>query len=153
MKSEAELRDRVRELLLRCQVDGMFQVNPVTGGSYLKGRDLFRVQVDQAFIRVKAMVEFGRNGPGGRRLPLNYNEREDLKASGEPDCVLFALWARSLEAKKFDLAGHPTFEVYVAGFLSLDTPYREMMFASDPTVIRRYPPQPLAGLSKDSHWN
>jgi hypothetical protein len=153
MKSDIEIRDFVRQLLLSCQVYGAHQINPFTGGSYMKGSDPIRVQVDKAFIRVKAMVEFGRSGPGGRRLPLNYNEREDLKATGNPDCVLFALWARSLDAHKFNLATHPAFEVYAAGFLSLDTPYREMMLASDPTVIRRYPPQPLEGLSKDSYWN
>lgn len=154
MTSDFKLRQCIAKCLrpLHGAKRGDQQYNRFTHGYYLLGIDSLECQIEQALIRLRAVVLFGKKGPGGWRLPMNFAEREELKLSGNPVAILLSLFARSLDANGFDLNKHPSFEQYAGGFLFLDTPYRKLLVSLDSTILERYPPRPLPGLSTDSYW-
>ena len=57
------------------------------------------------------------NGPADLQpLPLDYSEREKLKAGGAPH--ILAWYARSLTGQKYDVLKHPSFHDYACGTMA-----------------------------------
>ena len=125
-------------------------VNPVTGGHYLGGLDPIAPQKRMARRALMARIHFSVNGPhDAPPLPLSYGEREDLKIGGLPTIV--ALYARSLEARDYDLEEHPSFATYAAGILASEhNGYHGIK--EDEQLRKRFPPCPLSGIGPGLYW-
>ena len=118
--------------------------NPVSGSSFMRPEDSLAREIKIAVPRLRALLHFGRQGPWGEPLPLNYRERELLKSKAIPELTLWALFARSLEAHSFDCQIHPSFQAYAEG-LMLSHRGRGLM-AADPYLAIKYPSRKLKGL-------
>ena len=118
--------------------------NVFTGGCFTYPSDKISREVEKSVPRILALAHFGFDGPFGIPLPLNYREREELKLSERPTLVLWALFARSLDANDFDYYLHPTFASYAAGVLISERGLR--MVEENAFLSCDYPPHILAGL-------
>jgi hypothetical protein len=100
---------------------------------------------------------FALNGPpDAPPLPLNYDEREDLKHGLFGNMV--AWYARSLEDRDYDLQGHPSFDDYARGVMAAEERGEFVTFqyfsSADIAQMReRYPPRALDGLGPAVCWN
>jgi hypothetical protein len=130
-------------------VPGQHCVNPVTGASYVGGRDPAALQKKQARRALLARERFRREGPADApELPLSHGEREDLKVGGLS--TLVALYARSWEAQDYD-EEHPTFQEYACGAMASEfMGYRGIK--EDAQLLKDYPPRHLAGLGPGLYW-
>lgn len=153
MKSTASLIDdqftaearRLLEVGRRHPRDGS-RVNPVTGMGFVHGLDPLVWQIRDAARALRARDRFARENPDLPPLPLGPHEWEGGKSGPGAFHIKYALglFARSLgcnDPYRFDLDRHPTFEVYMRGFMCSPR-LREMFQAIAPQV----PPQPLIGL-------
>jgi hypothetical protein len=96
-----------------------------------------------------AQEHFAANGPpDAPRLPLSYDEREDLKTGGRSTIV--ALFARSWEGQRYNLLEHPAFDDYARGVMTSD--YSPDFIKNDPALLRRFPPRSLPGLGPGLCW-
>jgi hypothetical protein len=124
--------------------------NPVTGGRWLRGVDPVGPQKQAAVRALRARDWFARTGPqDAPPLPLSYAEREEMKRGGLPHIV--AWFARSLEARNYDFAGHPLFDDYARGVLA--SPYAPPRITEDDQLTKRYPPLRLPGLGPGLYWD
>jgi hypothetical protein len=78
-------------------------------------------------------------------MPINYAERERLKLSGNPEHVLWALYASSLECSKYDVDAHPSFVRYASGVLLSQR--GAILLNQMPSLAIKYPPEELRGLN------
>ena len=60
-----------------------------------------------------------RANPDLPPLPRSYDERENIKGRSGLEYIL-SVYARSLEAQKYDTFRHPTFDLYAPGVLASD---------------------------------
>lgn len=118
--------------------------NVFTGGYFIYPSDKISREVEKSVPRILALAHFGFDGPFGIPLPLNYRDREELNLSERPTLVLWALFARSLEANDFNYNEHPTFASYAAGALISERGRR--MVDEHAFLLSDYPPNVLAGL-------
>jgi len=124
------------------------RTNPVTGGRWISGVDPVDPQKQSAGRALNARARFGSDNPGMPRLPLSYEEREDLKRGGLEHIV--AWFARSLEALDYDCGRHPSFDEYACGVMA--SPLAPDFITHDPELSRRFPPRPLDGLGPGLCW-
>lgn len=124
--------------------------NPVTGSRWARGIDPIGPQKRAAYRALMARERFASNNPGMPPLPLSYEEREKLKGNGGVDYIQ-SVYARSLEAQKYDIAAHPTFEEYARGVMA--SPLAPDFITQDPGLRRRFPPRALDGLGNGLYWD
>jgi hypothetical protein len=99
---------------------------------------------------------FALNGPlDAPSLPLNYDEREDLKHSLYGNMV--AWYARSFEGQNYDPHKHPSFDDYARGVMAAEERGEFVTFQYfSPTDIaqmkKRFPPRTLSGLTPGLCW-
>jgi hypothetical protein len=123
--------------------------NPVTGSNWVAGEDPIGPQKRAARRALAAREWFAKVGPpDAPPFPLSYCEREDLKRGGLPH--ILAWYARSLEARKYDVETHPTFDDYARGVLA--SPYAPPFITQDQQLRKRFPPTPLHGLGSGLYW-
>jgi hypothetical protein len=65
--------------------------------------------------------------------------------------VIVALYARSLESRKYNVLEHPSFEDYACGVMASEYNGREQM-KENPQMRDRFPPRALAGLGPGVNW-
>ncbi len=91
---------------------------------------------------------FAENSPSDLQpLPLGYNEREDLTHGGA-DHIL-AWYARSLDFRKYDVLGHPSFEDYARGAMASEF---SPCFIQTEELRSRFPARSLYGLGPGLIW-
>jgi hypothetical protein len=117
--------------------------NPVTGARWVRGADPIKPQKDAACRALVARAWFNWDTPGMPQLPLSYEEREDLKGHGGVDYII-SVYARSLDARGYDIGRHPSFERYACGVMA--SPYAPDFIKQDQQLLKQYPPRPLRGL-------
>ncbi len=83
-------------------------------------------------------------------LPLGYHERESMKCTG-PLGKIIGLYARSLESCGYDLEVHPSFYDYACGVMASEFNGHPGL-ASDPEMLRRFPPRELTGMITGLYW-
>ena len=108
----------------------------------------------QKYIAEKALrarAWFRTHGPAGIELPLSRDERDKLKRFDRPVGYIVSMFGYSIYARDFEVEGHPLFAEYAAGALTLDHLPPEV--PENPTVLRLYPPRPLAGLDRFLIWH
>jgi hypothetical protein len=127
-----------------------FSWTPVTNWSWFYcDEEPIEQEKDIARRALLAREHFALFGPpDAPPLPVSYGERELLKGGGLPHIV--AWFARSLEAKKYDLQKHPKFEVYARGVMASE--YAPDFITKDEGLKRRFPPRPLKGLGPALMW-
>ena len=98
-----------------------------------------------------AREAFALNGPpDAPLLPIGYDEREDTKRQG-PLAKIVALYARSLENRKYDLREHPSFDDYARGVMASEYNGHSQM-KEDEELKKRFPPRQLKGLGPGLYW-
>lgn len=131
---------------------------PVIGGSYVPGYDETKEMRRLAVQALVARDWFFVNGPHDvQPLPCGYVEREDARSGQGLLRYIVALYARSLEGRKYDIGEHPSFAGYVAGVLwEVEQPGSRGLLPHYPDelpqLLKRFPPRRLAGLGPGFCW-
>ena len=124
--------------------------NPVTGSSWLSGLDRPGPQKRAACRALVARAVFAFKNPGMPPLPLSAGERDVLKRRGGVDYIV-SVYARSLEAQKYDPIVHPCFPIYARGVMA--SPFSPDFIIQDQALQKCYPPRPLGGLGPGLYWS
>lgn len=125
--------------------------NPVTGGGFVWGIDPIATQKSEAVAALRAREWFAVNGPpDAPPLPIGYNERESVKGTS-PLATIVSRYARSWEVCRYDLDRHPSFYDYACGVMASEFNGWPGL-ASDPEMLRRFPPRGLVGLGPGLIW-
>ena len=122
--------------------------NPIAGSYFHRPGDALNREINISVPRLLALAYFGRGGPLGVPLPLNYREREVMKGKGIPELTLWALFSRSVEANSFNCNIHPSFHAYAKGLLLSERGHT--LTANDPQLVWKYPPIKLPGLNLET---
>lgn len=149
---EQRIWDEVKQLFdsLRAPT-GECGTCPVTGGRFLWGHDRLAPVVERAVRTKLARLKFRRENPTLPDLPLTYPDRESMKGMFSERYGI-ALYARSLAARSYKTAGHPSFETYARGLLAVPH-FRDWANRDAPELLRRYPPEFLPGLNEAGYFN
>ncbi len=124
--------------------------NPVTGAGYVHGEDPVEPQKTLARRALLAREWFAEYGPtDAQPLPLSHGEREDLKRGGI--LHILAWYARSLEARNYDIRHHPSFEDYARGVMASE--YAPDFIKNDESLKKRIRPHQLAWLNNALVWD
>lgn len=123
--------------------------NPYTSASWLAGDDPIAPQKEIAVRAVLARQWFVTHGPRDLQLlPLGYDERERLKHGGVDH--IESWYARSLEAREYDVNEHPSFDDYACGVMA--SQHTSPFIKDDEALQRRFPPRRLNGLTSGLLW-
>jgi hypothetical protein len=132
--------------------------NPVTGSGFVWGVDRISTQKKQAIVALRAREWFAVNGPpDAPPLPLSHADVEDYRStSGLARIVGF--FARSLSRQgygrqRYDVCKHPSFEDFARGLIALAKERGLRGLEQDETLIRRFPPRPLVGMTPSAYWD
>jgi hypothetical protein len=126
--------------------------NPVTGGGFVWGIDPIATQKKEAVARLRAREWFALYGPpDAPPLPLSHADEEDYRnARGLKGVVGF--FARSLSNQGYDVQEHPSFDDFARGLMALAVAKGLWNLEKDETLIRRFPPRPLQGMTPTAFW-
>jgi hypothetical protein len=131
--------------------------NPVTGGGFVWGLDPIAPQKKAAVVALRAREWFAVNGPpDAPPLPLSSNDVEDYRrARGLKGIVGF--YARSLSRQgygrqRYDVRTHPSFDDFARGLMALAVERGLWNLEKDESLIRRFPPRPLPGMTPSAFW-
>jgi hypothetical protein len=127
------------------------QVDPITGTLNF-GSDPIAPQKRHAVLALLASEWFAVNGPpDAPPLPLNLADRDRYRdARGLKGVVGF--YARSLARQDYDFRKHPSFEDFARGLMALAVEKGLWNLEKDETLIRRFPPLPLPGMTPSAYW-
>jgi hypothetical protein len=141
--------------LIQKEVDRLFKEatdrnrNPVTEEGWLMGVDPMAPQKKKACRALFAREWLAIYGPSDiPPLPLSHGDREDLKVGGI--LHIYALYARSLACRDFNVQEHPSFDDYARGVMASE--YTLASITQDEALKKRFPPQKLAGLGPGLCW-
>jgi hypothetical protein len=136
---------------LKAKPDGCCR-NPITDGGFVKGLDPIATQKKEAIVALLAREWFAVNGPrDAPPLPLSHADVEDYRnARGLAGIVGF--FARSLARQSYDVCNHPSFDDFARGLMALATERGLWGLENDETLIRRFPPRPLVGMTCGAFW-
>ncbi|SHG24141.1 hypothetical protein [Bradyrhizobium erythrophlei] len=126
--------------------------NPVTGGGFVWGLDPIATQKKEAVARLRAREWFALNGPpDAPPLPLSHADVGDYRdARGLKGVVGF--YARSLSRQGYDVQKHPSFDDFARGLMALAVEKGLWNLENDQTLIRRFRPRPLEGMTPSAFW-
>ena len=137
---------------------GEWCVNPITGGGFVMGLDAIAMQKKKAIAALLAREWFAVNGPpDAPLLRLNDDDRDRFKRSGGLT-ALVGFYARSLSRRgygrqRYDVCNHPSFDDFARGLMALAKEQGLWNLERDETLIRRFPPRPLVGMTPSAYWD
>jgi hypothetical protein len=154
--------------LIKREVDRLFAevnakhgeccVNPITDGGFVKGLDPIATQKKKAIAALLVREWFAVNGPpDAPPLPLSHADVEDYRSkSGLARIVGF--YARSLSRQgygrqRYDVCNHPSFDDFARGLMALAKERGLRGLEQDETLMRRFPPRPLVGMTPSAYWD
>ena len=124
--------------------------NPIHGGSFVPEFDPIQEQKDAAIRAVLARLWHAKKHALDfdlQPLPLGRDEREEMQRRG-PVGHMLKWYARSLDARDYDIVEHPSFHDFVCGMMTDIKGFPEFEELRD-----RFPPRALPGLDpKVSYW-
>ena len=130
--------------------------NPITAGGFVWGLDPIGEQKKEAVVALLAREWFAVNGPSDAPpLPLydldSYRDARGLKG-------LVGFYARSLSRQgfgrqRYDVCKHPSFDDFACGLMALAMAEGLWSLERDATLIRRFPPRQLAGMTRAAYWD
>jgi hypothetical protein len=132
--------------------------NPVTCGRFVWGLDPIAEQKKEAVVALLARECFAVNGPSDAPLlPLNVDDRDRFRGSGGLT-ALVGFYARSLSRQgcarqRYDVCKHPSFDDFACGLMALAMAEGLWGLERDATLIRRFPPRQLAGMTRAAYWD
>ena len=141
---------------------GQLSIFPIVGGNYVPGQEnggVISSRKKKARAALLAREWFAVHGPADAPpLPLSMSERERLKDGiGSTThaqyylSVIVAVYARSLESRKYNVHEHPSFEDYACGVMASEYNGWDQM-KENPQMRNRFPPRALAGLGPGVNW-
>jgi hypothetical protein len=123
---------------------------PITDAGIVWGVDPIAPQKEYAMVALLAREWFAVNGPpDAPPLPL-YDFDSYRGARGLKGVVGF--YARSLSRQDYDLRKHPSFDDFARGLMALAMEKGVWNLEKDETLIRRFPPLPLASMTPSAFW-
>jgi hypothetical protein len=131
-------------------------VVPITGARFVMGLDPIAIEKKKAIAALLAREWFAVNGPpDAPPLPL-YDVDSYRNARGLKGVVGF--YARSLSRaghgrKRYQFQTHPSFDDFARGLMALATEGGLWGLEEDETLIRRFPPRPLVGMTPSAYWD
>jgi len=148
--------------LIKSEVDRLFAelnatrgeccINPITAGGFVKGLDPIAEQKVDAVVALLAQEWFEVNGPpDAPLLPLNVHDRDRFRGSGGLT-ALVGFYARSLYRQRYDVCRHPPFDEFARGLMALAKERGLWQLEEDETLIRRFPPRSLVGMTRSAFW-
>jgi hypothetical protein len=127
-------------------------INPITAGGFVKGLDPIATQKKDAIVALLAREWFAVNGPpDAPLLPLNVHDRDRFRGSGGLT-ALVGFYARSLSRQRYDVCNHPSFDDFACGLMAIATERGLWQLENDETLIRRFPPRSLVGMTRSAFW-
>ncbi len=131
---------------------GQICINPVDNGGFVWGVDPIAEQKERSIVALLAREWFAVNGPpDAPPLPLHVDDRDRYRdARGLKGVVGF--YARSLSRQDYDVRKHPSFDDFARGLMALAMEKGVWNLEKDETLIRRFPPLPLAGMTPSAFW-
>jgi len=124
--------------------------NPIHGGDFVPEFDPIQEQKDAAIRAVLARLWHAKKHALDfdlQPLPLGWEERDEMQGRG-PVGHMLKWYARSLEARDYDIVEHPSFRDFVCGIMTDFEGFPEFEELRD-----RFPPRALPGLDpKVSYW-
>jgi hypothetical protein len=123
--------------------------NPILGGDFVPEFDPIQEQKDAAIRAVLARLWHAKKHLDFdlQPLPLGWAEREEMQRRG-PVGHMLKWYARSLEARDYDVVEHPSFHDFVCGMMTDIEGFPEFEELRD-----RFPPRAVPGLDpKVSYW-
>jgi len=128
-------------------------VNPITGEKFVMGLDPIATQKKKAIAALLAREWFAVNGPpDAPLLPLNVHDRDRFRGSGGLT-ALVGFYARSLSRQRYDVCNHPSFDDFARGLMALAKERGLWQLEEDETLMRRFPPRPLVGMTRSAYWD
>ena len=128
-------------------------INPITAGGFDWGIDPVAEQKECATVALLAREWFEVNGPpDAPLLPLNVHDRDRFRGSGGLT-ALVGFYARSLYRQRYDVCRHPPFDEFARGLMALAKERGLWQLEEDETLIRRFPPRPLMGMTPSAYWD
>ena len=127
--------------------------NPVTGSKFIKGLDPIRPQLVDAQRALNARRWFAITAPPDL-LPLPVGDechackQQDYGGPGHAK----ALYSCSLKTLGYDIHAMPDINTFMAGLLAL-TQLGEFFRDKHPEFMKRWPPEPLAGMDRNGYWS
>jgi len=151
--------------LIKDKVDTLFQQvlsqpngqceNPVTGGWFLKGesgKDSIPYQKRAAKKALLAQEWFAVHGPrNAPPLPVSAQAWEEMRSELGLNCLV-GFFARSLAVRDWEVHNHPSFEDFARGLMAIDTGLWDLQNRAGPDLLKKYPPQPLVGMTPGTYW-
>jgi hypothetical protein len=148
--------------LIKSEVDRLFAelnatrgeccINPITAGGFDWGIDPVAEQKECATVALLAREWFDVNGPpDAPLLPLNVHDRDRFRGSGGLT-ALVGFYARSLYRQRYDVCRHPPFDEFACGLMAIATERGLWQLEEDETLIRRFPPRSLVGMTRSAFW-
>jgi hypothetical protein len=135
---------------------GDFCENPVTGSSFIFGRDPIGTQKEQALRAQRARWLFNATKPGDfPPLPIDSREWSCITYES-PAGWLVVHYARSWSSNGYDL-GHPDIITFASGLrasgLTVGPRVAGFIRGGVEELLGRFPPKPLPGLDKWFVWH
>jgi hypothetical protein len=131
---------------------GQSCINPVHKGGFNWGVDPIKEQKEAAIVALLAREYFAVNGPlDAPQLPLNIDDRDSYRSAGGLKGVV-GFYARSLYAQGYDVRKHPSFFDFACGLMALAVVKGLWNLEKDETLLRRFPPRPLPGMTPSAYW-
>jgi hypothetical protein len=150
------IKDRVDELFRQVllQPNGQCE-NPITGGRFMKGEtgeDSIAYQKRAAEKALLAQEWFAVYGPrNAPPLPVTARGWEGMRHEFGLN-PLIGFYARSLVIRNWEVHDHPSFTNFARGLLAIDTGHWILPQRVGPSVLKRYPPCALAGMTPGAYW-
>jgi hypothetical protein len=118
--------------------------NPVTRIEFVWSIETIPEQKLEACRAFVAREWHAHRSPEAPILPIDVLEIDAMMCGGG-EAHLFAFFAQSIALAGYNVSGHPPWETYARGVLA--SPYAPVALRNDHTLIRKYPPRPMTGLS------
>ena len=151
------IKDKVEAIFqdVLSQPDGQVCENPVTGGRFLKGEtgeDSIAYQKRTAEKALLAQEWFAVHGPrNAPPLPVSAQAWEEMRSELGLNCLV-GFFARSLAVRDWEVHNHPSFEDFARGLMAIDTGLWDLQNRAGPDLLKKYPPQPLVGMTPGTYW-
>ena len=129
---------------------GSMAMNPVTQGGFVWGLDSIEPQKRIARLALLARAIMALNGPADAPLlPLSDGERQSIRLGGLK--TIWALFARSLSNRDYNLEEHPSFHDFARGAMASEHNCDSDTKENHELQIR-FPPRVLNGLGPGVYW-
>jgi hypothetical protein len=125
--------------------------NPITGAGFVWGLDPIEQQKAEAASELLVREWFAVYGPADAP-PFPHEHEIDSYRDARGLKGVVGFFARSLARLDYDLRKHPSFDDFACGLMAFAVEYGLWNLEKDDTLIKRFPPLPLPGMTPSAYW-